>query len=67
MSVLVSVCSTWQDLAEAILQNKPHRASGQHAAHIIEIMEAIDTSISTKQPVDIQSNFKQPEMMDWAV
>ena len=56
-----------QDLAEAILQNKPHRASGQHAAHIIEIMEAIDTSISTKQPVDVQSNFKQPEMMDWAV
>jgi len=40
-------------------------ASGLHAAHIIEIMEAIDTSIVTKQAVDIQSSFTQPEMMDW--
>ena len=55
-----------EDLAEAILKNKPHRASGDHAAHIIEIMEAIDTSIATKQTVDVHSNFIQPEMMDWA-
>ena len=54
-----------EDLAEALLKNKPHRASGEHAAHIIEIMEAIDTSISTKQTVDVHSNFTQPEMMDW--
>ena len=54
-----------EDLAEAILKNKPHRASGEHAAHIIEIMEAIDTSIATKQTVDVHSNFIQPEMMDW--
>ena len=55
-----------EDLAESILKNKPHRASGDHAAHIIEIMEAIDTSIATKQTVDVHSNFIQPEMMDWA-
>jgi hypothetical protein len=29
-------------------------------------MEAIDTSIATKQTVDVHSNFTQPEMMDWA-
>jgi len=29
-------------------------------------MEAIDTSIATKQTVDVHSNFIQPEMMDWA-
>ena len=55
-----------EDLAEAILQNKPHRATGDHAAHTIEIMEAIDTSIATKQTVDVHSNFRQPKMMDWA-
>ena len=42
------------------------RALGEHAAHIIESMEAIDRSIATKQTVDVHSNFIQPEMMDWA-
>ena len=54
------------DLSEAIRKNKPHRASAEHAAHIIEVMEAIDLSIKDKKEIDIHSNFIQPQLMDWA-
>ena len=51
---------------DAILKNKPHRASAEHAAHIIEVMEAIDISIKNKKMIEIHSNFTQPKLMDWA-
>ena len=55
-----------EEIADAILNNKPHRASAEHAAHVIEVMEAIDTSIKTKETVEVHSNFIQPQLMDWA-
>ena len=55
-----------EEIAEAIQKNKPHRASAEHAAHIIEVMEAIDKSIKTRQAIDIHSDFTQPTLMDWA-
>ena len=55
-----------EEIAESIINNKPHRASAEHAAHVIEVMEAIDKSIKTKEVVDIYSNFIQPPLMDWA-
>ena len=58
--------SRMQEIADAILKNKPHRASAEHAAHIIEVMEAIDISIKNKKMIEIHSNFTQPKLMDWA-
>jgi len=39
------------DMAEALREGRPHRASGEQAAHIIEIMCAIDESAASNQPV----------------
>tara|TARA_B100001146_G_C16201181_1_gene444854 strand:+ start:21212 stop:22285 length:1074 start_codon:yes stop_codon:yes gene_type:complete len=55
-----------KEIADAILNNKPHRASAEHAAHVIEVMEAIDTSVKTNESIDVHSDFKQPPLMDWA-
>ena len=54
------------DMAQAIKENRPHRATGQHAAHIVEILEAISTSMKQGRPIDVTSDFIPPAMMPWA-
>jgi predicted dehydrogenase len=54
------------DLAEAIEEGRPHRASGEHAAHVVEILEAIGTSVESGGAVPVQSSFDPPEPLDWA-
>ncbi len=54
------------DMAEAISENRPHRATGVQAAHVVEILEAITTSIEQHQPVLIHSDFTPPTPMEWA-
>ena len=54
------------DMADAIRDGRPHRATGEHQAHVVEIMEATQRSAATGQPVEITSRFTQPEPMDWA-
>lgn len=54
------------DMALAIRQNRPHRASGEHAAHIVEILCAATESMQTQRPVEITSTFTPPAPMDWA-
>ncbi|MEM8533677.1 MAG: Gfo/Idh/MocA family oxidoreductase [Chloroflexota bacterium] len=54
------------DMAHALTDDRPHRATGEHAAHIVEILEAASTSMQTGQAVDIQSTFAAPEPMEWA-
>jgi predicted dehydrogenase len=54
------------DLVKAILEDRPHRATGQQAAHIVEILCAIVESLNTSRPVSIGSNFSPPAPMDWA-
>ena len=55
-----------EEIADAILKNKPHRASAEHAAHVIEVMEAIDKSIKINHSIEVSSSFTQPPLMDWA-
>ena len=55
-----------EEIADAILNDRPHRASAEHAAHVIEVMEAIDTSIKTNHSIEVSSSFTQPPLMDWA-
>jgi predicted dehydrogenase len=54
------------DVAEAIEEGRPHRASGEHAAHIVEVLEAVQTSLDRGGAVDVHSDFRRPEPLDWA-
>ena len=49
-----------REMAEAILEGRPHRATGQHAAHIVEILEAVTKSMELQRPVEITSDFTPP-------
>lgn len=54
------------DMAQAIQENRPHRATGKQAAHIVEILEATSTSLQSGQAVEVTGEFDQPALMDWA-
>jgi predicted dehydrogenase len=54
------------DLAEALEAGRPHRSSGEHAAHVVEILEAVETSVAAAAPVEVSSDFVRPEPMEWA-
>ncbi|MBC8010988.1 MAG: Gfo/Idh/MocA family oxidoreductase [Burkholderiales bacterium] len=50
-----------RELAQAIAENRPHRASAAQAAHVIEIMESIDRSAAANgAPQSVVSDFPIP-------
>jgi hypothetical protein len=53
------------DLDEAIREGRPHRMSAEHAAHVVEVLNAADTA-RTGAPVELRSSFPPPEPLDWA-
>jgi hypothetical protein len=55
------------DLAESIAEDRPHRASAEQAAHVVEVVEAIARSQAENGAVDVRSEFTPPEPMDWAI
>ena len=55
------------EIAEAIDQGRPQRATGAQAAHVVEICEAIITSYQQGRPVEVTSNFPPPWPMAWGV
>lgn len=50
------------DLSDAIVSGRPHRATGAHAAHIVEILDATATSVAERRAVDIASSFVPPAL-----
>ncbi len=54
------------DLAEAIAEDRPHRASAEQAAHVVEVLEAIARSQAVGGAVEVRSEFEPPEPMEWA-
>jgi predicted dehydrogenase len=54
------------DLAAAVEEGRPPRASGAHAAHVVEILDAIATSSREGGSVEVRSSFPQPEPFEWA-
>jgi hypothetical protein len=48
------------DLAEAIEQDRPHRASGDLAFHVLEIMEAIIVAGREHRVVELTSTVPRP-------
>lgn len=55
------------DMAHAILAGEPHRATGEMAAHIVEILEAASRSMQVGSYVGLASTFAPPAPMPWAV
>ncbi len=45
------------ELACAIVEDRPHAASGEHAAHVVEVLQAIGLSASACAPIEIVSAF----------
>jgi len=51
------------DIAEALQENRPHRASGRLALHVLEIMDAILRSSREKAVIKIDSTADRPEIV----
>lgn len=54
------------ELVRAMLENRPHRFSGEQAAHVTEVLTAAARSMAENRPVDVHSRFAPPQPMEWA-
>jgi len=48
------------DMAKAILDGRPHRASGELALHVLDVMTAFDRSSETGRHVTIENDCERP-------
>jgi predicted dehydrogenase len=51
------------DMAHAIRSERPHRASGELAFHVLEVMQAFQESSDSRRHVDIKSRPQRPAML----
>jgi predicted dehydrogenase len=51
------------EMAYAIQENRPHRASGELAYHVLEIMSAFTTAYESGRYVTLESHVPQPELL----
>ncbi|MGL4608558.1 MAG: Gfo/Idh/MocA family protein [Trueperaceae bacterium] len=49
-----------QDFTDSIRAKKTSRVTGDHAAHVVEILEATNTSVKTGKSVELTSTFTVP-------
>jgi predicted dehydrogenase len=49
------------DMAQGILDNRPHRANGDLALHVLEVMEAFATASAEGRTVEIKTPVARPE------
>ena len=55
------------DMASAIDEGRPHRASAEQAAHVVDILEAAAISMAADgRAVEVHSTFARPAPMPWA-
>ncbi len=54
------------DMVTAIATGRPHRCSAEHAAHMTDVLAAVNQSIADGRPVALESHFTPPAPMDWA-
>jgi len=52
------------DLATAVAEGRPHRATGRQAAHVVDILSAADVSMGLGAPVVVSSSFEPPALME---
>ena len=51
------------DMARAIATDRPHRASGDLAFHVLEVMEAVATAGREHRVVEVRSRVTRPEIV----
>nr|WP_314256189.1 Gfo/Idh/MocA family oxidoreductase [uncultured Devosia sp.] len=49
------------DMAQAILDNRPHRANGDLALHVLEVMEAFEIASREERTISIKTPVNRPE------
>ena len=54
------------DMAEAIRDERPHRASGQLAYHVLEVREGLQRSSDEGRKIALESTCDRPEPMEMA-
>lgn len=54
------------DLADAVAEGRPHRMGAEHAAHVVDVLEAVDVSRREGRPVTVDSTFPAPDPLAWA-
>lgn len=54
------------EMAHAIRENRPHRFTGELAAHVVDILESSTKSMQEGHPVEIKSTCATPSPMEWA-
>jgi predicted dehydrogenase len=54
------------ELADALEEGRPHRMGAEHAAHVVEVLEAARAAADDGGPVEIASDFPRPAPLDWA-
>ena len=54
------------ELGEAVAADRPHRMGAEHAAHVVDAVEALDRSRLEGGPVEVTSSFPAPAPMEWA-
>jgi predicted dehydrogenase len=54
------------DLDAALGEGRPHRMSAEHAAHVIEVLNAADEARRTGGAVGVTSGFQPPPPLGWA-
>src|SRR5262249_26970498 len=50
-----------QDMAEAIAAGRPHRASGDLALHVVDVVRSILRSAGEHRSIDVETRVAQPE------
>jgi predicted dehydrogenase len=55
------------EMADAIAEDRPHRASAEQAAHVVDILEAASVSMAEGgRRIELSSRFETPPLMPWA-
>lgn len=54
------------ELWRAIREGHPHPTSGEQAAHVVEVIEAVETAVRSGQRVELTSEFTAPSPLAWA-
>jgi predicted dehydrogenase len=54
------------DLADALAEGRPHRMGAEHAAHVVEVLNAAAQSARDGGTVEVDSDFPRPAPLEWA-
>ena len=55
------------EMAASIAEGRPHRASAEQAAHVVDILDGAAASMAASgDTVQIRSTFAPPPLMPWA-